>query len=138
MDIIEKLKWRYATKKFDSTAYLSEEKLTIIKDAFNLTAVFHYLSYKDVKLIDANGKQILKPFHELPTLYPYNDKFTGFNKSINHLPKSLTHLTFNDEFNKNVDDLPKSLTHLTFGIRFNQTVNNLPQSLKYPAESPSR
>lgn len=38
MDIIKSLKWRYATKKFDSTKKLSEEKLTILKEAFNLTA----------------------------------------------------------------------------------------------------
>ena len=43
MNIIEKLKWRYATKKFDSTAYISDEKLNIIKDAFNLTATSYGL-----------------------------------------------------------------------------------------------
>lgn len=38
MDIIEKLKWRYATKKFDKTKKLSAIKLNILKEAFNLTA----------------------------------------------------------------------------------------------------
>lgn len=38
MDIIESLKWRYATKKFDSEAIISDEKIEIIKQAFNLTA----------------------------------------------------------------------------------------------------
>lgn len=38
MDIIERLEWRYATKKFDSTKKLSESKLKILKQAFNLTA----------------------------------------------------------------------------------------------------
>ena len=37
-NIIEKLQWRYATKKFDSSKILSEEKLNILKEAFNLTA----------------------------------------------------------------------------------------------------
>lgn len=36
--IIEHLNWRYATKKFDSTKKLSEGKIDIIKEAFNLTA----------------------------------------------------------------------------------------------------
>ena len=35
---IEKLEWRYATKKFDPTKKLSEEKLKILKQTFNLTA----------------------------------------------------------------------------------------------------
>ncbi len=42
-DIIEKLNWRYATKKFDSTRKLSEEKIQILKDAFNLTATSYGL-----------------------------------------------------------------------------------------------
>ena len=39
MDIIERLEWRYATKKFDPSKLLSEEKLNVIKRAFNLTAL---------------------------------------------------------------------------------------------------
>lgn len=38
MDIIESLQWRYATKKFDKERMLSDEKLDILKQAFNLTA----------------------------------------------------------------------------------------------------
>lgn len=38
MNIIESLKWRYATKKFDDKAIVSDEKINIIKQAFNLTA----------------------------------------------------------------------------------------------------
>ncbi len=37
MDLIEKLNWRYATKKFDSTKKVSQSKLEILKQAFNLT-----------------------------------------------------------------------------------------------------
>ncbi|MFH6770256.1 NAD(P)H-dependent oxidoreductase [Gaetbulibacter aquiaggeris] len=36
--IIESLKWRYATKKFDTNKKLSEDKIKILKEAFNLTA----------------------------------------------------------------------------------------------------
>ena len=39
MNIIERLEWRYATKKFDSTKILSKEKQNILKQAFNLTAL---------------------------------------------------------------------------------------------------
>lgn len=38
MDVLEKLKWRYATKKFDKKRKLSDSKLHILKEAFNLTA----------------------------------------------------------------------------------------------------
>lgn len=40
---IEKLQWRYATKRFDPSRKLSEEKLNILKEAFNLTATSYGL-----------------------------------------------------------------------------------------------
>ena len=42
-EIIDKLQWRYACKKFDTTKKLSEEKLTVLKQAFNLTATSYGL-----------------------------------------------------------------------------------------------
>ena len=36
---------------------------------------------------------------------------------------------FGIHFNKSVDNLPNSLTHLRFGFVFNQRVDNLPNSL---------
>ncbi len=36
--IIESLKWRYACKKFDKTKKLSTDQLSLLKNAFNLTA----------------------------------------------------------------------------------------------------
>lgn len=38
MSIIQSLKWRYATKKFDPNQLLAPEKLQTLKQAFNLTA----------------------------------------------------------------------------------------------------
>ena len=52
-----------------------------------------------------------------------------FNKPIEHLPDSLTHLTFGWYFNKSVL-LPNSLIDLIFGNFFNQSVL-LPNSLIY-------
>ena len=37
MDIIERLNWRYATKKFDNTRKLSKHQLEILIQTFNLT-----------------------------------------------------------------------------------------------------
>lgn len=36
--LLEALKWRYATKKFDAKRILSDDKITVLKEAFNLTA----------------------------------------------------------------------------------------------------
>ncbi len=47
--IIEHLKWRYATKKFDKRKKLSKEKLTILKEAFDLTATSYGL--QPVKMV---------------------------------------------------------------------------------------
>ena len=55
MDIIEQLKWRYATKKFDPKRKLSEEKLNTLKRAFNLTATsFGLQTIKMVVVEDKN------------------------------------------------------------------------------------
>jgi len=56
MSIIKSLNWRYATKKFDSSKLLSEEKLSILKEAFNLTALSYGL--QTLKMIVVNDKII--------------------------------------------------------------------------------
>ena len=42
-EVISKLQWRYATKKFDSNKKLSEDQLNVLKEAFNLTATSYGL-----------------------------------------------------------------------------------------------
>jgi len=54
-EIIKKLRWRYATKKFDPSKALSEEKLDILKEAFNLTATSYGLQPLKM-LVITNGK----------------------------------------------------------------------------------
>jgi len=56
MNIIEKLQWRYATKKFDVNASISQEKLTTLKEAFNLTATSYGL--QPVKLVIIKNKDL--------------------------------------------------------------------------------
>jgi hypothetical protein len=69
-------------------------------------------------------------------------EYSKFNKSINNLPNSITHLTLGFEFNQPVGhqgcedinchrNLANSITHLTFGTKFNQPVNNLPNSITH-------
>lgn len=56
MNIIEKLEWRYATKKFDSSKKVTSEKIDILKKAFNLTATSYGL--QPIKLIVLQNKDI--------------------------------------------------------------------------------
>ncbi len=59
MKSIENLKWRYATKKFDSQKKLSKDQLDVLIEAFNLTATsyglqpLHLVVVNDQKMKDA-------------------------------------------------------------------------------------
>jgi nitroreductase / dihydropteridine reductase len=56
MNTIESLQWRYATKKFDASKVLSNEKLEILKQAFNLTATSFGL--QTIKLLIIQNKEL--------------------------------------------------------------------------------
>jgi len=56
MNIINKLKWRYATKKFDESVSVTPEKLEVLKEAFNLTATSYGL--QPVKLLIIKDKAL--------------------------------------------------------------------------------
>ncbi|WP_396601341.1 NAD(P)H-dependent oxidoreductase [Algibacter sp. R77976] len=68
MDTIKQLKWRYATKKFDATKKLSNAKLNIITEAFNLTATSFGL--QTIKLVVIEDKKVREPLVALS----YNQK----------------------------------------------------------------
>lgn len=55
MSILEKLKWRYATKKFDATKQLSEAELSTLKEAFNLTALSYGLQTLKLVIVEDKG-----------------------------------------------------------------------------------
>lgn len=60
--IIEQLQWRYATKKFDDSKILSEEKLNVLKHSFNLTATSYGLQpLKMIVISDKATKKKLIP-----------------------------------------------------------------------------
>ncbi len=56
MNILEKLQWRYAVKKFDNTKFLSNEQIQLLKEAFNLTATSYGL--QPAKLLVIQNKEI--------------------------------------------------------------------------------
>lgn len=62
MNVIEQLRWRYATKKFDPTRKLQEDQIEILKEAFNLTALsFGLQPVKLVILRNQDKKEELLP-----------------------------------------------------------------------------
>ena len=56
MNIIKSLQWRYACKKFYDTKLISDEKISIIKEAFNLTATSFGL--QPIKMIVIKNKKL--------------------------------------------------------------------------------
>ncbi|GAA3554120.1 NAD(P)H-dependent oxidoreductase [Snuella lapsa] len=68
MDTIKYLEWRYATKKFDATKKLSDAKLNVLKQAFNLTATSFGL--QTIKLVIVENKEK----RESLVQYSYNQK----------------------------------------------------------------
>ncbi|WP_062058965.1 NAD(P)H-dependent oxidoreductase [Aquimarina longa] len=62
MDIIESLHWRYATKKFDSDKIVSQKKIEILTEAFNLTATSYGL--QPLKLVVIKDKELQKELTE--------------------------------------------------------------------------
>lgn len=56
MKNIEALQWRYATKKFDNAKILPQEKIEVLKHAFNLTATSYGL--QPIKLVIIHDKEL--------------------------------------------------------------------------------
>ncbi|MAN59574.1 MAG: NAD(P)H-dependent oxidoreductase [Flavobacteriaceae bacterium] len=60
--VIDTLSWRYATKKFDPERRIPDEKLDIIKEAFNLTATSYGLQPLRMMVIEKKSvKEALVP-----------------------------------------------------------------------------
>ena len=62
MNIIECLKWRYATKQFDSTKQVSQDNINLLKEAFNLTATSYGL--QPLKLVIVKDKALQKDLRQ--------------------------------------------------------------------------
>ncbi|WP_159021385.1 NAD(P)H-dependent oxidoreductase [Formosa sp. L2A11] len=56
MDIIKQLQWRYATKKFDNTKIIDDQKINILLESFNLTATSYGL--QPIKLVVIKNKTL--------------------------------------------------------------------------------
>lgn len=60
--MIDKLKWRYATQKFDETRIVPDVKIEVIKQAFNLTPTSYGM--QPVKMVIVSNKEIQKKLYE--------------------------------------------------------------------------
>lgn len=56
MDTVKSLEWRYATKKFDATKKIPQEKIEVIKKSFNLTPTSYGL--QPAKLVIVNNQDL--------------------------------------------------------------------------------
>jgi nitroreductase len=100
MNIIESLKWRYATKKFEASKILSEDKLNTVKEAFNLTATSFGLQTISLLIVSDQEKrqQLLEhSYHQKQVL------------EASHL---LIICIQDDILDAHVDDLFDSVAHL--------------------------
>jgi nitroreductase len=62
MEILEALNWRYATKSFDSEYLISDQKVELLKNAFNLTPTSYGL--QPLKLIVLSNKELQQQLYE--------------------------------------------------------------------------
>ncbi len=68
MNILDSLRWRYATKKFDNKRILPQEKIDTLTEAFNLTATSYGL--QPLKLVVISNKSLQKEL----TIHSWNQE----------------------------------------------------------------
>ena len=136
MESVKALKWRYATKKFDSEKLLSAEKVEVLKRAFNLTATSYGLQplklvviqNKDLqgRLMEAsyNQKQVGTASHVLVICIeqeigkPFIENYFRYVKDIRNTPDDILHpfreSLIGDFENKPIDEIRIWATHQAY------------------------
>jgi len=94
--ILERLEWRYATKKFDESKKLSEEKLSALKEAFNLTATSYGL--QPLKLVVVSNPEKIKELVPMS----YNQGQVG---NASHILVICTETKVDEKYIRNYFDL---------------------------------
>jgi len=121
--IIDHLKWRYATKKFDPSKTLSPEKMDVLKQAFNLTATSFGLQTITLVIVSNkeiqqelvkhayNQKQILEASHVLVICIQDNitdedvDMLFNNTKAVRNTPDRIL-----DPYRNNLKQMMKKMT----------------------------
>lgn len=109
MESVKALKWRYATKKFDSERLLPEHKVKVLKKAFNLTATSYGLQplkmlviqnkdlQQDLMKASYNQKQVGTASHVLVICIEkkvgkaFIEKYFQYVKDIRNTPDDILH-----------------------------------------------
>lgn len=127
MSIIEKLKWRYATKKFNPTQKLSENKLTILKKAFNLTALSYGL--QTIKLVIIENKDVRENL--VPLCYGQQQVVDSSHLLILCIQNEINDKDVNEHFDtvKAIRNTPETILG-PFKTQLQQTINNMPEENK--------
>jgi len=95
-NIIQQLKWRYATKKFDESKKLSKEKLSVLKEAFDLTATSYGL--QPLKLVVVSNSKKIKELVPMS----YNQSQVG---NASNILVICTETTIDEKFIRSYFDL---------------------------------
>lgn len=116
--------------KFD--ANFNEDFDNILLEILGNCKRLYFLDYVGFGL---NARVTNSKFNKSVDLLPFSlthIKFGyEFNCSVDNLPNRLVWLEFGHKFNCSVDMLPNTITYLVFGYDFSQCVDNLPNSLEY-------
>lgn len=122
MSIIKKLQWRYATKKFDATKKLSDEKINILKEAFNLTAVSFGL--QTLKLVVIEDKELRERL--LVTAYGQRQVVDSSHLLILCIKTEIDHTDVNTHFDtvKAIRNTPDAILD-PFKEQMKSTIENM-------------
>lgn len=96
MNSIESLQWRYACKKFDESKIVPEEKLNILREAFNLTATSFGL--QPIKMLILQDKKIQKEF--IPHCYGQEQIYSASHVLVICIDDDTTQQDINDYFDR--------------------------------------
>jgi len=127
MSIIEKLQWRYATKKFDTTKRLSDEKLSILKEAFNLTALSYGL--QTLKMVVIEDKILRESL--VKTSYGQRQVADASHLLVLCIQTNIDKADVNEHFEtiKDIRDTPDSVLE-PFKNQLASTIENMPSEKK--------
>ncbi|WP_010135320.1 NAD(P)H-dependent oxidoreductase [Ochrovirga pacifica] len=142
MNILDSLKWRYATKKFDTSKKLTQNQLQLLKEAFNLTATSYGLQALNLVVVSNaeireqllaysfRQKQVVEASHLLvichPTHFDGKDVQTYFNlvQEIRNTPTEVLK-PFRDFLINEFDTKSDEEKHLSFSKQAYIALGNL-------------
>lgn len=100
MNVLSSLNWRYATKKFDTEKQVKDDKINLLKSAFNLTATSYGL--QPVKMLIVNNKDLQEKM--MPACFNQKQINTASHILVLGIPE-----TIDEHFVRDYFDLVKSI-----------------------------